>query len=44
MNQRNIWYRWLFYGLAAGLFLLLQAIALWRIRVWGVHPFIPPDI
>lgn len=42
MNQRNIWYRWLFYGLAAGLFLLLQNLLLWRIRVWGIHPFLPP--
>ena len=42
MNQRNIWYRWLFYGLGAVLFLLLQSVVLWRIRVWGIHPFIPP--
>lgn len=42
MNQRNIWYRWLFYGLAACLFLLLQNLAFLRIRVWGIHPFIPP--
>lgn len=42
MNQRNIWYRWLFYGLAAELFLILQAVVLWRIRFWGIHPFLPP--
>lgn len=42
MNQRNIWYRWLFYGLAAELFLILQALVLWRVRVWGIHPFLPP--
>ena len=42
MNQRNIWYRWLFYGLAAALFLILQAAALRHVRVWGIHPFLPP--
>jgi len=35
-------FRWLFYGLGAGLFLILQGVVLWRIRIWGVHPFIPP--
>lgn len=42
MNPRYIWARWLFYGLAAALFLLLQSVVLWRIRVWGIHPFVLP--
>lgn len=42
MNQRYVWYRWLFYGLGAALFLVLQALVLSRVRFWGVHPFLPP--
>ena len=42
MKQGNLFYRWLFYGVAAALFLLLQGLVLTRLRVWGVHPFVPP--
>ena len=42
MNQRYIWGRWLLYGLGAALFLVLQNVLFWRIRVWGIHPFVPP--
>ncbi len=42
MSQRNALYRWIFYGLAAALFLFLQGMLLNRLRVWGVHPFLPP--
>ncbi len=42
MKYGSLFYRWLFYGLAAGLCLLLQGILLSRIHVWGVHPFLPP--
>ena len=42
MNQKNLWYRWLFYSLGGILFLILQGLVLNRVRLWGVHPFLPP--
>ena len=42
MSQRNVFARWVFYAAAAALLLLVQALALNRLRVWGVHPFLPP--
>lgn len=42
MNQRNAFPRWLFYAGAAILLLLLQSLVLNRLRIWGVHPFLPP--
>jgi len=42
MKQGSLFYRWLFYGLAAGLCLLVQSLVLNRLRVWGIHPFLPP--
>ena len=42
MSQRNALYRWIFYGLAAGLFLLFQNMLLTRLQLWGIHPFLPP--
>lgn len=42
MSQRNAFGRWLFYAGAAALLMLLQVFLLTRIRIWGVHPFLPP--
>lgn len=42
MNKGSVFYRWLFYGAAAGLFLLVQALLCNRLHLWGVHPFLPP--
>lgn len=42
MKYGSLFYRWLFYGLAAVLCLLLQGFVLSRLQVWGVHPFVPP--
>ncbi len=42
MKQGSLFYRWLFYGLAAVLGLVLQGLVLNRLRVWGIHPFLPP--
>ena len=42
MSQRNALYRWIFYALAAGLFLILQGQLFNRLQAWGVHPFLPP--
>ena len=42
MSQRNAFPRWLFYAGAAVLLMLLQVFLFTRIRVWGVHPFLPP--
>lgn len=42
MKQGSLFYRWLFYGLAAGLGLFLQGLVLNHLRVWGIHPFLPP--
>ncbi len=43
MNQRDLFYKWLFYSGAALLFLVLQSWVLNRLSLWdGVHPFLPP--
>lgn len=43
MNQRDLFYKWLFYSAAALLFLLIQGLLLNRLSLWGdVHPFLPP--
>ncbi len=43
MNQRDLFYKWLFYSATALLFLLIQGLLLNRLSLWGgVHPFLPP--
>lgn len=43
MNQRDLFYKWLFYSAAALLFLLIQGLILNRLSLWGgVHPFLVP--
>ena len=43
MNQRDMFFKWLFYSLATLLGLLIQALVLNRLDLWqGVHPFLPP--
>ena len=42
MRYGKLFYRWLFYGLAAGLCLIVQGMVLDRLRLWGIHPFLPP--
>jgi rod shape-determining protein MreD len=42
MKHGSLFYRWVFYGAAAGLCLILQSLLLNRLRLWGIHPFLPP--
>ena len=42
MKQGNLFYRWLFYALAVAVLMAVQALVLNGLRVWGVHPFLPP--
>lgn len=42
MRYGKTFYRWLFYGLAAGLGLIVQGLVLNHLRLWGIHPFLPP--
>lgn len=42
MVQGRLFYRWLFYALAALLFLAIQSLFLNRVSLWGVHPFVLP--
>lgn len=42
MKQGNLFYRWLFYALAAGALMAVQSLVLNGIRLRGVHPFLPP--
>ena len=42
MKQGNLFYRWLFYALAAAALMAVQSLALNGLRLWGVHPFLPP--
>ena len=42
MKHGSLFYRWLFYGLAAALCLIVQSLLLNRLRLWGIHPFLPP--
>ncbi len=45
MNQRDMFFKWLFYSAAALLFLLLQGLVLDRLPLWqGIHPYLPPLI
>ena len=40
MNQRDMFFKWLYYAGAV----LVQSLVLNRISVWAVHPFLPPVI
>ncbi|MBO4853659.1 MAG: hypothetical protein J5482_00735 [Oscillospiraceae bacterium] len=42
MKQGDLFYRWLFYALAAAVLMAVQSLALNGLRLWGVHPFLPP--
>lgn len=42
MYQRKLLYRWLFYAAASFFLLALQHLALRRVQLWGVHPFLLP--
>ena len=43
MNQRDMFFKWLFYSLSALLGLLIQGLILNRLDLWaGIHPFLPP--
>lgn len=43
MNQRDMFFKWLFYSLSALLGLLIQGFLLNRLGFWhGIHPFLPP--
>ena len=42
MRYGKTFYRWLFYALAAGACLMVQGLILDRLRLWGIHPFLPP--
>ena len=43
MNQRDMFFKWLFYSLAAILGILIQGLVLNRLNLWhGIHPFLPP--
>ena len=44
MNQRDMFFKWLYYAGAVLLLVLAQSLVLNRICVWGVHPFLPPLI
>lgn len=42
MQHRDFVYKWLFYAGATLLVLVIQSFLLVHIRLWGVHPFLPP--
>ena len=42
MNQRDMFFKWLYYAGAVLLLVLVQSLVLNRISVWAVHPFLPP--
>lgn len=44
LNQRDMFFKWLYYAGASLLLVLVQSLVLNRICVWGVHPFLPPLI
>lgn len=44
MNQRDMFFKWLYYAGAVLLLVLVQSLVLNRISVWAVHPFLPPVI
>ena len=44
LNQRDMFFKWLYYAGATLLLVLVQSLVLNRIFVWGVHPFLPPLI
>lgn len=45
MTRRDLFYKWLFYSLAALLWLVIQHALLNRLDFWGgVHPFVLPMI
>lgn len=44
LNQRDMFFKWLYYAGATLLLVLVQSLVLNRICVWGVHPFLPPLI
>ena len=44
MNQRDLFFKWLYYAGAVLLLILVQPLILNRISLWAVHPFLPPMI
>ena len=44
MTRRNFAIKWLLYGLATLLFVVLQSLLLNHITLWGIHPFLLPLI
>ncbi len=42
MQHRDFVYKWLFYAGATVLVLVIQSFLLVHVRLWGVHPFLPP--
>lgn len=42
MNQRDLFFKWLFYGVASLIFILLQGLVLNRLCIRQVHPFVFP--
>lgn len=42
MTRRDLFFKWLYYSVATLLLILLQSTLLPAIRLWGVHPFLPP--
>lgn len=44
MRHGKLFYRWVFYGVAAAFLLMVQGLVLSRLRLWGIHPFLPPII
>lgn len=44
LNQRDMFFKWLYYAGATLLLVLVQSLVLNRVCVWGVHPFLPPMI
>ena len=44
MNQRDMFFKWLYYAGSVLLLVLVQSLVLNRISVWAVHPFLPPVI
>lgn len=44
MTRRDLFFKWLYYAVAALLLLLLQSLLLIHVQAWGVHPFLPPVI
>lgn len=44
MPKRYIVFKWLAYALATAALLLFQLLAVYRIRLWGLTPYLPPII